>query len=127
MDEKCGVAAIVQVFKYKAGMLMISYDFNIIDWQQLRSKPKVLETYIEFVLLVPIIARSRPQSYYQWHSSAISICVDEVYVTCRLIRISTFFFVSASGKRLRPYRHLVSRFSILFIGFDSTLPGTFIY
>ena len=33
-------------------MGMISYDFNTIGWQQLRSKPKVLETYIEIFIHV---------------------------------------------------------------------------
>ena len=33
-------------------MAIISYDFHIIGWQQLGSKPKVLETYIEIFVHV---------------------------------------------------------------------------
>ena len=38
--------------KYKARMHTISYDFNIIGWQQLQYELKVLETYIQLFVHV---------------------------------------------------------------------------
>ena len=45
LDEKCGVATIVQVVEYNAGMRIMLYDINIICWQQLLSERKLLEMY----------------------------------------------------------------------------------